>query len=43
MHEVFAVRFLDTHHWLIDYVEIFHGTIDSVSVYPRKMLKALMR
>jgi len=33
-HEVFAVLFLDTKCRLIEYVEMFHGTIDSASVYP---------
>lgn len=27
-HEVFAVLFLDTRHRLIEYREMFHGTID---------------
>ena len=38
-HEVFAVLFLDTKHRLIEYVEMFHGTIDGASVYPRAVLK----
>src|SRR5574337_1754539 len=31
-HEVFAVLFLDTRHRLIDYEEMFHGTIDAAEV-----------
>ncbi|HID8196161.1 JAB domain-containing protein [Serratia sp. CY37345] len=38
-HEVFAVLFLDTRHRLIKYREMFHGTIDSASVYPREVVK----
>ena len=38
-HEVFAVLFLDTRHRLIEYREMFHGTIDSASVYPREVVK----
>ena len=37
-HEVFAVLFLDTRHRLIDYVEMFHGTIDSAEVHPREVV-----
>lgn len=35
-HEVFAVLFMDTRHRLIEYREMFHGTIDGASVYPRE-------
>ena len=35
-HEVFATLFLDTQHRLIEYAELFHGTIDGASVYPRE-------
>jgi DNA repair protein RadC len=38
-HEVFAVLFLDVQHRLINYAEMFHGTIDSASVYPREVVK----
>lgn len=38
-HEVFAVLFLDTRHRLIEHREMFHGTIDSASVYPREVVK----
>ena len=42
-HEVFAVLFLDTRHCLIDYAEMFHGTIDGASVYPREVVKEALR
>lgn len=38
-HETFAVLLLDTHHRLIDYVELFRGTIDRASVHPREVVK----
>ena len=42
-HEVFAALFLDTKHRLIEYIELFRGTIDSASVYPREVVKAALR
>jgi DNA repair protein RadC len=42
-HEVFAVLFLDTRHRLIEYVEMFRGTIDAASVYPREVVKEALR
>ncbi len=42
-HEVFAVLFLDTHHRLIEYAEMFRGTIDGASVYPRELVKEALR
>ena len=41
--EVFAMLFLDTRHRLIDYVEMFHGTIDSAEVHPREVVKQALR
>lgn len=38
-YEVFAALFLDNRHRLIDYVEIFRGTIDGCSVHPREVVK----
>ncbi|RFA30051.1 hypothetical protein CAI21_07510 [Alkalilimnicola ehrlichii] len=38
-HEVFACLFLDTHHRVIAFEELFRGTIDSASVYPREVVK----
>jgi DNA repair protein RadC len=37
--EVFAVLFLTTRHTLIEYVELFRGTIDGASVHPREVAK----
>ena len=42
-HEVFAVLFMDTQHRLIEYAEMFRGTIDSASVYPREVVKEALR
>jgi DNA repair protein RadC len=38
-HELFAVLLLDTRHRLIEYVELFRGTIDGASVHPREVVK----
>jgi DNA repair protein RadC len=38
-HEVFAVIFVDKRHRVIEYVEMFRGTIDGASVYPREVVK----
>lgn len=38
-HEVFAVLLLDTRHKIIGFHELFRGTIDSTSVYPREVAK----
>lgn len=37
--EVFAVLFLDNQHRLLAYDELFYGTIDGASVYPREVVK----
>ena len=37
--EVFAALFLDNQHRLIAYDELFFGTIDGASVYPREVVK----
>lgn len=42
-HEVFAVLFLDNRHRLIEYVEMFRGTIDGASVHPREVVKEALR
>ncbi|OED39201.1 hypothetical protein AB833_16860 [Chromatiales bacterium (ex Bugula neritina AB1)] len=41
--EVFACLFLDNRHRLITYQELFNGTIDSASVYPREVVKAALK
>ena len=38
-HEIFSVLFLDTRHGVIEYREIFRGTIDGASVHPREVVK----
>ena len=38
-HEVFAVLFLDTRHRLIEYAEMFRGTIDGATVHPREVVR----
>lgn len=38
-HEIFAILFLDNQNRLIAYDELFYGTIDSASVYPREVVK----
>jgi DNA repair protein RadC len=43
-HEVFAALLLDSQNRLIEYVELFRGTLAQTSVYPREVVKiALMR
>ena len=38
-HEVFAVLLLDAQNRLIDYQEMFRGTVTQTSVYPREVVK----
>jgi DNA repair protein RadC len=38
-HEVFACLFLDNQHRVIAFEELFRGTIDGASVYPREVVK----
>ncbi|MCE5232262.1 MAG: DNA repair protein RadC [Mizugakiibacter sp.] len=42
-HEVFAVLFLDNRHRLIEYVEMFRGTLNGASVHPREVVKEALR
>ncbi|MGY8820250.1 MAG: RadC family protein [Pseudomonadales bacterium] len=42
-HEVFAALLLDSKHRLLKYVELFRGTIDQASVYPREVVKEALR
>lgn len=43
-HEVFAVVHVDAQLQVIDYVELFRGTLSATSVYPREVVKdALMK
>ncbi len=41
--EVFAVMLLDSQHQLIDYQELFFGTVNAASVYPREVVKAVLQ
>jgi DNA repair protein RadC len=38
-HESFCVLLLDKRHRLIEYIELFRGTIDGASVHPREVVK----
>lgn len=38
-YEIFAAMFLDNRHRVIQYEELFRGTIDGASVYPREVVK----
>ena len=38
-HEVFAALMLDVQHRLIEYVELFRGTVTQAAVYPREVVK----
>ena len=38
-YEIFAVLLVDQRHRVIEYVELFRGTIDGASVYPREIVK----
>ena len=41
-HEVFACLLLDNQHRVIGFQELFRGTIDSASVYPREVVKSAL-
>ena len=41
-HEIFACLFLDNRHRVIEYAELFRGTIDGASVHPREVVKAAL-
>lgn len=38
-HEVFACLFLDNAHRVIQFEELFHGTINSTTIHPREVVK----
>lgn len=42
-YEVFACLFLDTRHRLIEYVEMFQGTVDGSSVHPREVVRKALQ
>lgn len=37
--EVFCILLLDSRHRVLEFVELFHGTIDGASVHPREVVK----
>jgi len=42
-HEVFSILFLTNRHQLIKHAELFRGTIDGASVYPREIVKEALK
>lgn len=42
-HEVFGAIFLDTRHNILAVDDLFQGTIDEASVYPREVVKAALK
>ena len=42
-HEVFSILYLDTRHRLIEYVELFRGTVNGASVHPREVVKEALK
>jgi DNA repair protein RadC len=42
-YEVFAALFLDNRHRLIEFVELFRGTIDGASVHPREVIRECIK
>jgi DNA repair protein RadC len=42
-HEVFACLYLDNQHRVIEYEELFRGTIDGATVYPREVAKRCLQ
>jgi len=42
-HEVFACLFLDNQHQVIHFEEMFRGTLDGASVYPREVVKRALQ
>lgn len=42
-HEVFAYLYLDNQHRAIEYEELFRGTIDGATVYPREVAKRCLQ
>ena len=42
-HEVFALLMLDSRHRVIAFQEMFRGTLDGASVYPREVVKVALK
>ena len=41
-YEVFGLILVDNRHRVIEYVELFRGTIDGASVHPREVVKLIL-
>lgn len=41
-HEVFACLYLDTQHQILAFEELFTGTLDNASVYPREVVRSVL-
>jgi len=41
--EVFAILLMDSQHRLIEYKELFFGTINAAPVYPREVMKEVLQ
>jgi DNA repair protein RadC len=41
-HEIFGLILVDGRHRVIEYVELFRGTIDGASVHPREVVKLVL-
>ncbi len=41
--ELFAALFMDTKHRILGFYELFQGTIDGASVYPREVVKLALK
>ena len=41
-YEVFGLILVDSRHRVIEYVELFRGTIDGASVHPREVMKLIL-
>lgn len=41
-HEVFAILYLDNRHRVLDYEELFFGTLNGASVHPREVVKKVL-
>lgn len=42
-HEIFACLYLDNQHRVLAFEELFRGTLDGASVYPREVVKSALR
>lgn len=42
-HEVFALLMLDSKHRILEFEELFRGTLDIANVYPREVVKVCLK